>query len=420
MLVGLALVFTSLEMIRTATAPLSDSTLVANAMGYLGGDPVTAFAVGAMVAYLMHSSVAAVLLVVAMVSQGAIPADAAIALLFGANLGGGVIAYVLTLKAPIVARRIVVGNLILRGGAAMAALAALVFWAPPLDVLGPSLGEQVINLHLAFNLGITVLGLPFAQPVARALDALMPEKADPTVGLTRTSALDPGALDEPERALACAAREVLIIGETIESMLRPVMRLYQGWDDALAASIQTQGKIVNHMHFETKIYLANLNRKVHDEATNKRGMRLSGTAINLEAASNAIAESMVDMARQKHEEGLTFSESGWRELCDFHDRVLSNVQLALNVLMTGDHDSARQLVAEKEKVREIERELQTTHLDRLRQGRVESIETSNIHQATIRALKQVNTVFSMIAYPILSASGDLLESRLANSVKPAG
>jgi phosphate:Na+ symporter len=149
-------------------------------------------------------------------------------------------------------------------------------------------------------------------------------------------------------------------------------------------------------------------------------MRLSGTAINLEAASNAIAESMVDMARQKHEEGLTFSESGWRELCDFHDRVLSNVQLALNVLMTGDHDSARQLVAEKEKVREIERELQTTHLDRLRQGRVESIETSNIHQATIRALKQVNTVFSMIAYPILSASGDLLESRLANSVKPAG
>jgi phosphate:Na+ symporter len=417
MLVGLALVFTSLAMIRAATAPLGDSEILVNAMAYLGGDPATAFVLGALIAWLMHSSVAMVLLVITMASQGLIPIDAAIALILGANLGSGIIAVVLTLKAPVAARRIVAGNLVIRGGGAVATLAALTLWAPPLDVLGAAPAEKLINLNLAFNLGVALLGLPFAHLAARALEALIAERADPSRGLGRTSALDPTALEEPERALACAARELLSIGETIEAMLRPVMRLYQDWDDNLAASIRAQEKIVSRMHFETKLYLANLNRKEPDEGVANRGMRLSGTAINLEAAGGAIAKSMLDMALQMHQEGLKFSDSGWRELSDLHDRVLSNVQLALNVLMTGDHDSARQLMGEKEKVRAIERDMQAKHLNRLRQGTVESIETSNIHQETIRALKQVNTVFSMIAYPILSETGELLESRLATSGK---
>jgi len=43
----------------------------------------------------------------------------------------------------------------------------------------------------------------------------------------------------------------------------------------------------------------------------------------------------------------------------------------------------------------------------------ESIETSNIHQETLRALKQVNTAFSIVGHPILLKTGDLLDSRLS-------
>ena len=67
----------------------------------------------------------------------------------------------------------------------------------------------------------------------------------------------------------------------------------------------------------------------------------------------------------------------------------------------------------KEKIRKTEQKLQKKHLARLQRGLVESIETSNIHQETLRALKQVNTSFSMIGYPILTRSGELLKSRLA-------
>lgn len=82
-------------------------------------------------------------------------------------------------------------------------------------------------------------------------------------------------------------------------------------------------------------------------------------------------------------------------------------------MMNQNPEEARELILAKEKIRKIEQKLQKKHLVRLQRGLVESIETSNIHQETLRALKQVNTSFSMIGYPILTRSGEFLKSRLA-------
>jgi phosphate:Na+ symporter len=89
-----------------------------------------------------------------------------------------------------------------------------------------------------------------------------------------------------------------------------------------------------------------------------------------------------------------------------------NMQLALNVLISKDRDSARQLLAEKDAMRSAERASYGQHLKRLQSGALQSIETSNIHLETVRALKTINSLFASVAYPILSESGDLLDSRL--------
>ena len=165
-------------------------------------------------------------------------------------------------------------------------------------------------------------------------------------------------------------------------------------------------------HLDTKLDLATPQRADSEEHITRRGLDLAEMAVNLESAGNAVSQNMLSLAQRLHDEGLSFSETGLREINDFHDRVLSNAQAALNVLMTLNPDAARALVEEKDHVRDIEQSLQRSHLERLREGRVESIETSNIHQETLRALKQVNTAFTQVAYPILSETGDLLASRL--------
>lgn len=411
--IGLSLIFVSLDMIRLATGPMVDNPGTVAAMGYLGGDVLTAFLIGAVFAWLVHSSVAAVLLFVTLAGQGILPVTAAAAMVLGANLGGSFIAYVLTLSAPVASRQMVVANLILRGGGAALAALLVTYLPDVMARLGDDPARQTINLHLAFNVILAVIALPFVTPITRLVARFLIEKPNPSDALGEKSALDPSALKRPSRGLDCVARELLGMGQRIEQMLRAVDPLYDTWNAASAQAITQQEKTIKSMHLEVKLYLARLGHAGLDEDLSRRSMELANISTSLDVASDAISRIMVDLAKQMSADGLRFSDKGREEIHDFSDRVLGNVQLALNVLMNQNPAEARELVAAKEKVRSVEQKLQRNHLGRLQKGLSESIETSHIHQETLRALKQINTSFSMIGIPIVAKSGDLLKSRLS-------
>jgi phosphate:Na+ symporter len=411
-LIGLALIFVSLDMIRTATGPLVASSSTQIVMAYLGRDLMTAFALGAGFAWIVHSSVAAVLLFVTLAAQAVLPVPAAVAMILGANLGGACIAYVLTLSAPLISRRMVVANLILRGGGAVLATVLIAIVPDLLTHLGTTPARQSINSHLVFNVVLAVVALPFVGLLTSLLTRLMPDMTVETDPLT-VSALDPTALDRPQRGLDCAARELLGMGQKIEHMLIAVEPLYDTWNPVAAKTIRDQDDSIKKMHLDIKLYLARLGQSGFDEDLGSRSMELASISSSLDSASDAVARVMLELAKRLDAQSLQFSAKGRSEIGDFSDRVQSNVQLALNVMMNQNPAEARELVAAKEKVRKVEQKLQRNHIGRLREGLAESIETSNIHQETLRALKQVNTAFSMVGYPILLKSGDLLKSRLS-------
>ena len=412
-LIGLALIFVSLDMIRSATEPMIANPGTQSVMGYLGRDLLTAFAIGAVFAWGVHSSVAAVLLFVTLAGQGILPTPAAGVMILGANLGGAFIAFILTLSAPIASRRMIMANLILRGGGAIFAM-LLIAGAPDLiEYLGKTPTQQTINLHLVFNLALALLALPIVGPTISVLQRFMLKRTSTDHTLEALSALDPTLIDKPQRGLDCAARELLGMGQRIERMLAAIEPLYDKWDQAAGLSISKEDAIIKKMHLEIKLYLARMGKKELEEDLSRRSMDLASIASSLDSASDAIARVMLELAKRLDAQDLQFSPKGREEISAFSDRVQSNVQLALNVMMNQNPAEARELVAAKEKVRKVEQKLQRSHISRLREGLSESIETSNIHQETLRALKQINTAFSMVGYPILLKSGTLLKSRLS-------
>ncbi|MDG1352171.1 MAG: Na/Pi cotransporter family protein [Sulfitobacter sp.] len=414
-LIGLALIFVSLDMIRAATGPLVDNPSTQMVMAYLGRDLATAFVVGAAFAWVVHSSVAAVLLFVTLAAQAVLPTTAAAAMILGANLGGALIAFVLTLSAPMVTRRMVIANLILRGGGAIAITLLIAALPELLTYLGKAPARQSINLHLVFNLALAVVALPFVGQFMTALTALIPDRPADVNAAESATALDPTALNRPQRGLDCAARELLGMGQKIEQMLISVEPLFDTWNAADGKAIYEQDLVIKKMHLNVKLYLAKLGRHGLDEDLGRRSMELASISSSLDSASDAITRVMLDLAKRLDSQDLKFSTQGREEIHDFSDRVQSNVQLALNVMMNQNPAEARELVAAKEKVRRVEQKLQRNHIGRLREGLAESIDTSNIHQETLRALKQINTAFSMVGYPILLKSGDLLKSRLSDT-----
>jgi len=412
-MIGLALIFVSLEMIRDATEPMVSDPATQVVMAYFARDLLTAFVIGAAFAWTVHSSVAAVLLFVTLSGQDILPITAAAAMVLGANLGGALIAFVLTYKAPVVARRMVMANLVLRGGGALIAILVITKIPDLMGLLGNSPAQQSINLHLAFNVALAIAALPFVGPITMALSYFMAEKSGPSSALDAASALDPALLDRPQRAIDSAARELLGMGQKIEQMLIAVAPLYNQWNVTTASMIADQDTVIKQTHLDIKLYLARLGQKGMHKDLSRRAQELASISSSLDSASDAITRIMMELAERLHTQNLQFSQQGQHEIRDFTDRVQSNVQLALNVMMNQNPAEARELVAAKDKVRKVEQKLQRSHIGRLREGLVESIETSNIHQETLRALKQVNNAFAMVGYPILYKSGDLLKSRLA-------
>jgi phosphate:Na+ symporter len=414
-LIGLALVFLSLDLIRSASLPLVDSAGARSVMLYLADDTLTAFLIAALFAWLVHASVAAVLLFATLAAQGLLPAPAAFAMVLGANLGGSLIAFFLTLKSDVTVRRVVWSNLALRGGGALLVLWALSSFDLPTHLLGVSAGTQALHLHFVFNFVLLLVCLPLIGPLTRLAEGLIAAPPDQARQGQARTALDPTVQDQPRRAFACALRELVQMGNQIEAMLRQMLPLFERFDEAVAQQIQDEFARVGQMSLELRIYLAGVRSAEGSKEVGARAFELSAMAMNLEAGGDMIARKAVDLARRKSSENLRFSADGWRELSDFHDMVLRNVQHGIAVLMSQDTGLARELVEQKEQVRNVARDLQSRHLERLRRGMTESIETSAIHLELLRALKSLNTSFAMIAYPQLRQSGDLLESRLAGS-----
>lgn len=410
-LIGLALVFVALGMIAEASGPIREFQGLQTVATYLQRDPLSAFLLGALLAWVVHSSVAAILLVMTFAAEGILSVPVAAAVVLGANLGGSFIAVTLMLGASAGARQMVWANAVLRGGGAAACLTALTLIPHDWTWLGGSPGQQVINLHLLFNLCVAALGLPLVGVLQRGAALVIADPAE-AVSEERPSALDPAALGDPDRALACAAREVLHMGELAEAMLRPVMALFTRWEPAVATGLSETEMRLDRMYSATKSYLAQLDVTGLDEDLARKVNALLEQAALYEAAGDSVTRLTLGLARKLNAEGLHFSARGFDDLTEFHDFVMANAQTALHVQMSGNHAAARDLVRQKERARHLERFYQTAHLDRLRDGNPETLTTSNIHLEALRELKQINTSFITVAYPILTESGDLLDTRL--------
>ncbi|HQU68539.1 MAG TPA: Na/Pi cotransporter family protein [Albidovulum sp.] len=415
-ILGIGFVLLSLKLIGETTGPLREAAFLPAISGYLARDFATAFLLGILFTWAIHSSVAAVLMLAAFATHGLVPLEAGVPMMLGANVGSGLIAFGLSRGLDRKAQRLPLGNLLFRLGGALAALFAVEGIGLPLQSFGSHAGAALVNLHVIFNASLLILCLPLAGPMAKLTMQMLPEPAS-TDGAPdqKRSVLDAAVVGTPRLALASVTRELLRMGELIQRMYAPIMDLYQNGGKDQIARLRKIDQDVNDAHTGIKLYVAQVNAGGLSLDEAQRGIELTDVAINLEHVGDIIAKTLLVLAEERATMKLRFSGEGWEELRALHERVMENLQLALNVLISNDVASARQLVAEKEHVRAMERDSHERHLRRLQAGKVESIETSDLHLETLRALKEINSLLVTVAYPLLTQTGDLLSSRLARS-----
>ncbi|MEK1850780.1 MAG: Na/Pi cotransporter family protein, partial [Phyllobacterium sp.] len=414
-LVGIGLLVLSLEMTGQATEPLRNSELLPVIVGYLDTDPVTAFLLAAVMTWLFHSSIAAVLLLVTFASRGLIQPELGIVMIFGVNLGSSFIAPLLTRNAAPQARIVPMGNLLMRGAGSVVILVLYLTFKPSIAFLGATPADQVINGHILFNIIILLAGVPLSALVLRVTKAVValnvPAQQPRSLDHEELSALDESVLDTPSLALANATRETVSVCETVEIMLRRIIDLYENPEQERIDELSALDDKVDRKHAAIKLYLAKLTTKQLTSYEVARARELLGACVKLEQVGDIIVRNMLALVQKKMDRKLKFTDEGWLELSNFHAKVLTNARMAFNVLVSRDRETAHQLVLEKDHLRDLEKQSSDRHFSRLREGTTRSLETSSIHLDTIRDLKQVNSLLAAMAYPVLEEQGLLNTTR---------
>ncbi len=384
--IGLGLMLLALHILLDTLAPAENAPGMRVFMSAITADPVLCIVIGAIVTWAVHSSVASVLLVMSLAYAQFISPDASLALVLGANLGSAINPVLEGARRDNPASyRLPVGNLINR---LVGVLLVAPFLHPITETLRawqPDLAKLTAEFHIVFN--------------------------DPS----RPRYLDESALETPSLALADAARETLHMGDLVEVMLRKVMAAMVTNDRALVDQVSRMDNAVDSLDEAIKLYVTKLTRGSLDEREGQRAMEIISFAINLEHMGDIIDKNLSELATKKIKRRFQFSPEGAEELSAFHKRTMDSLRIAFGVFMSGDVNEARKLLAEKALLRNTELAATERHLDRLREGRPETIETTSLHLDVLRDLRRIHSHICSVAYPVLDAAGELAAYRSTES-----
>ena len=405
--IGLGLMLLALHILLNTLAPAENVPGVQLLMNAITGDPVLCILIGALVTWAVHSSVASVLLVMSLAYSHFISLPAALALVLGANLGSAINPLLEGARRDNPASyRLPVGNLINRLVGVLLVAPFLGPIAEALQAWQPDLAKLTAAFHIAFNVAMAIIFIGLLDGLSALLKKAFPDRP-PETDPSRPRYLDESALETPSLALADAARETLHMGDHVEVMLRNVMAAMMTNDRALVDQVSRMDNSVDSLDEAIKLYVTKLTRGSLDEREGQRAMEIISFAINLEHMGDIIDKNLSELATKKIKRRFQFSAEGAEELSAFHKRTTDSLRIAFGVFMSGDVNEARKLLAEKALLRNAELAATERHLDRLREGRPETIETTSLHLDVLRDLRRIHSHICSVAYPVLDAAGEL-------------
>ena len=398
-ILGFGFLFLGIKLIADGTAPLKDNELFRQVLAALVGQPILLLVIAAAFTALVHSSAATIGISISLATSGLMPLEGAIPIIFGANVGTAATALLASAGANVEARRVAVAH---AGFKVAGVLVFIPFGIVFADLVRATATDdvprQIANAHTLFNVGLAILFLPFAGFAADLITRLMPETERRREGAIY---LDPHVLDTPAVALGQAVREALRMGDLVVRSLRETMQVFERDDAELMKRISKRDDEIDRLEEDIKNYLTKLHEQALTEEQAERETALLFVVVDLEAVGDVIDKQLMELAEKKIKGNHRFSKQGFAEIADLHTKVVENLELAIAALASGDGSIAEKVLRHKTPISELERRYRQSHMERLRAGLPESIDTSSIHLDVLLALRQVNSFATAIAYAVL-------------------
>lgn len=413
-LMGLGLIFFGMELMSNATGPLRDWPPFIDAMQNMQ-NPFLGILIGAVFTAVVQSSSATTGIVIVLASQGLIPLESSIGLIFGANIGTCVTAIISAFGRPREAVQAAWVHVLFNVGGVLLWMffipqfADLVRSVSPVspfmsdsERLAADTPRQIANAHTLFNVGNTLLFIWFTGPLARLVEWLVPIKEQPK-GI-RPKYLDEMFLEEPAFALDQVRRELVRLAELDRKMLKLILGVATSGSQRDIANLRQAEEDVDALHGAIILYLGQLSQKDLVEPQTTQLHQFIGIANYLENVGDVIENNVLMEAVKRIRRGVAISPSTVEVLAQVHNKVDWAFERMLESLRSGDPVAASDAIESKSAVNELA-DRATSHLSkRLVAYEPNRLAAFKVETDILENFRRINTLTRRIARLLIRAT----------------
>ena len=407
---GLGLILLALILISITAGQLAELREFKSLLEVFKNQPVFFVILALVLTYLSYSSLAIVLLSVSFLATGVIGINESLYLVLGANLGSGMLPLISSWKSSELEKNPIIANLLVRS------LCIILFY-PFVSVFSNfSLAYISFELvpaiyHLTLNLFVAIIGIIFSKQFLTLSLSLFSENKNEDQ-LNKHNILEADDFSMPAVSLANAKREALRMAEVSQNMVVSSLAVFKDDNEALRDEIIKKEDTVDEFYDGIKLYIARILQEELSPVESQQALNILNFTTNMEHIGDIVNNSLMELSGRKIAKHIHFSKEGFGEIISIHEEVCANYDLAINTFVSNDCELARVLYEKKQELHKLEKRSVSKHLQRIGKGVADSLETSSMHIDVVRDYKRVNSLLSSIAYPILFASGEMLETRL--------
>jgi phosphate:Na+ symporter len=401
LLIGVGMVFLGMKIMSDATAPLKNADYFQKIIEFSRGHPLWLIIVATVFTAIIQTSAGTIGLLISISSSAPVNSiDISIPVIFGANIGTCATAIIAALPSTREGKKIAVGHLFFKVAGVIIFYPFRHYLADIASFTAETLPRQIANAHTIFNLMITLIFLPFVNLIANFINLIVLEEAKKEEKFGPRY-LDYSALRTPSLALAYSMREILRMADIVADMLKRCLTTFRDENVELIAELKELDNKVDVLYQELKMYLTKTSlNPLSDELANLNVHQLT-MIINLENLGDVIDKNILLLAQKRHKQHFVFSTEGFAELTNYHNLICQNFDLAISAFAGKNSELARQVIMNSKRIDDLLQTYTENHLQRLRKGLKESMETSSIHLDLLSNLHRINTYITNCVYPLI-------------------
>lgn len=372
---GLGVLFIGLSMMSGFMAPLRSHPPFLDLMASMS-NPLLGILVGAVFTAVVQSSSATLGVIIALASQGLIPLEAGIALVFGANIGTTITGLLATIGQPRTALQAAVGLFGFK-------LLLVLIWLPLMGLLerltravspageGLALAEQlayevprqVANVHMIVNVTTVLLLLPFTNLLAKLIVRVVGEGKPPEEATDVAPELNTVLLGMPPLAIDAARRELLRLGERVGDLLDAAVPAILDGRDAEIDALRADEDLIDRHHAAIVRFIEKVLHSERAPEISRDAMNLAEAADYLEAIADLVDREIIPLHQRHAERGRETDPQSRERLIALAEAVRNEFRRGLQAVGEENRALATSVIDAKSQLRELERTVIDASLD---------------------------------------------------------